>query len=96
MYNPDFSLVAKAMGMKGRTVSRPDDVLPALIDALNTPEPELLNIMTDPNALAMPPEIELDQMTGFARAMYKMLINGRSREIIDTIRSNYKHIKEVF
>ena len=52
--------------------------------------------MTDPNALAMPPEIELDQMTGFARAMYKMLINGRSREIIDTIRSNYKHIKEVF
>ncbi len=96
MYNPDFSLVAKAMGMKGRTVSRPDDVLPALIDALNTPEPELLNIMTDPNALAMPPEIELDQMTGFARAMYKMLINGRSQEIIDTVRSNYKHIKEVF
>lgn len=96
MYNPDFSLVAKAMGIKGRTVSRPDDVLPALIDALNTPEPELLNIMTDPNALAMPPEIELDQMTGFARAMYKMLINGRSQEIIDTVRSNYKHIKEVF
>ena len=78
MYNPDFSLVAKAMGIKGRTVSRPDDVLPALIDALNTPEPELLNIMTDPNALAMPPEIELDQMTGFAQAMYKMLINGEN------------------
>lgn len=95
MLNPDFALIAQAMGMKGRTISRPDDVLPALIEMLNTPEPVLINIMTDPNALAMPPQIDWDQITGFTKSMYKMLINGRSQEIIDTIRSNYRHLKEI-
>jgi pyruvate dehydrogenase (quinone) len=28
--------------------------------------------------------------------MYKLLINGRSQEVIDTINSNFKHIREVF
>lgn len=95
LLNPDFTLVAQAMGMKGHTVSRPEDVLPTLIETFNSSDAVLLNIMTDPNALAMPPEIEWDQMTGFARAMYRMLITGRSQEIIDTIRTNYKHMKEV-
>ena len=96
MQNPDFALIAKAMGMQGYTVSRPEDVLPALIEHLNTPEPVLINIMTDPDALAMPPQIEWEQMTGFAKAMYKMLLRGNTREIKDTINSNYKHIKEIF
>ena len=88
MQNPDFALVAQAMGIKSYTVSRPDDVLPVLVEAL-------LNVMTDPNALAMPPQIEWNQMTGFAQAMYKMLLTGRTQEIIDTINSNYKHLKEI-
>ncbi len=96
MLDPDFGLVARAMGLKGYNVSEPDQVLPTLVEALNSPEAAVVNVMTDPNALAMPPEIALDQMTGFARAMYKMLLTGRSQEIIDTIRSNYKHMKEVF
>ncbi len=96
MLDPDFGLVARAMGLKGYNVSEPGQVLPTLVEALNSPEAAVINIMTDPNALAMPPEVALDQMTGFARAMYKMLLTGRSQEIIDTIRSNYKHMKEVF
>ena len=95
MQNPDFALVAQAMGIKSYTVSRPDDVLPVLVEALNSPEATLLNVMTDPNALAMPPQIEWNQMTGFAQAMYKMLLTGRTQEIIDTINSNYKHLKEI-
>ena len=35
-------------------------------------------------------------MVGFAQSMYKLLINGRSQEVIDTINSNFKHIREVF
>lgn len=96
MMNPDFAAVAKAMGMEGRTISRPEDVLPGLLELLNSPHSALINVMTDPNALAMPPKVDWDQMTGFAQAMYKMLINGRSKEIMDTINSNYKHLKEIF
>lgn len=96
MLNPDFALVAEAMGMKGMNVDNPEDVLTTLFDAFEMDGPVLVNIMTDPNALAMPPKVELGQMVGFAQSMYKLLINGRSQEVIDTINSNFKHIREVF
>ena len=96
MYNPDFEIIAKAMGMKGYTVSNPEDVSPVLIKAINSEGPVLINVMTDPNALAMPPKIELGQMTGFAQSMFKLIMNGKTKEVLDTIQSNYKHINEIF
>lgn len=95
MLNPDFSQVAKAMGMKGFNVSDPEEVLPTLLNAFKSDGPILINIMTDPNALAMPPKVEWSQMAGFTQSMYKLLINGRSQEVIDTIHSNYKHLREI-
>ena len=96
MLNPDFAQVAEAMGMTGFNVSDPEEVLTTLLNAFELDGPVLVNIMTDPNALAMPPKIEFGQMVGFAQSMYKLLINGRSQEVIDTINSNFKHIREVF
>ena len=96
MLNPDFAQVAEAMGMAGFNVSDPEEVLTTLLNAFELDGPVLVNIMTDPNALAMPPKIEVLQMVGFAQSIYKLLINGRSQEVIDTINSNFKHIREVF
>lgn len=96
MLNPDFELVAKAMGMESMTIKDPESVLSTLTRALKTEGPVLVNIMTDPNALAMPPKIEFGQMMGFAQSMYKLLLNGRSKEILDTIHSNIRHFKEIF
>lgn len=96
MLNPDFAQVAHAMGMTGFNVSDPEEVLKTLYNAFELDGPVLVNIKTDPNALAMPPKIEFGQMIGFAQSMYKLLINGRSQEVIDTINSNFKHIREVF
>ena len=55
MHNPDFAMVAKAMGMKGITVKDPEEAKQALREALMYNGPALVNIFTDPNALAMPP-----------------------------------------
>ena len=96
MYNPDFSRIALSMGMPGYNVSNPDDVMPTLVTAFDTKGPVLVNIMTDPNALAMPPKIEFNQMFGFAQTMYKLMMEGRSQEVRDTIETNLKHWKEVF
>lgn len=96
MLNPDFAQVAEAMGMTGFNVSDPEEVLTTLYNAFELDGPVLVNIMTDPNALAMPPKVEVEQMAGFARSMYKMLFSGRSQEVFDTISSNYKHIREAF
>lgn len=96
MLNPNFARVAEAMGMTGFDVHEPEEVLPTLINAFGIDGPVLVNVMTDPNALAMPPKIEFSQMFGFAESMMKLLLNGRTKDVIDTINSNFKHIREVF
>jgi len=95
MHNPDFAMVAQAMGIKGVTVTDPDMVEQALREALMFNGPVLLNVMTDPNALAMPPKVEFGQMKGMAVSMSKLMLSGNMNEVWDTIKSNYKHIKEV-
>lgn len=95
MVNPDFALVAQAMGIKGVTVTEPGNVKLALREALAFDGPVLVNIMTDPNALAMPPKIEFEQVKGMALSMTKLVLNGRMQEVLDTVKSNYKHLKEV-
>jgi pyruvate dehydrogenase (quinone) len=95
MYNPDFMLVAQAMGMKGYAVNEPAGVKPALQAAFEHDGPALINIFTDPNALAMPPEIEFKQVKGMAISMTKLMLNGRMDEVLDTVKSNYKHLKDL-
>lgn len=96
MYNPDFARIALAMGMPGYTVHKPEDLHTTLVTAFTTNSPVLVNVMTDPNALAMPPKVEFSQMWGFAQSMYKLMVEGRTQEIMDTIDTNLKHWKEVF
>jgi pyruvate dehydrogenase (quinone) len=95
MANPDFAAVATAMGIKGVAVHEPADVRQALTEALSYNGPVLINVMTDPNALAMPPKVEFAQVKGMALSMTKLMLNGGMEEVIDTIKSNYKHLKDV-
>jgi len=95
MINPDFALVAQAMGFKGVTVSKPEDVETAISNALDYNGPVLLNILTNPNALAMPPKIEWEQIKGMTVSMTKLMLGGKMSEVFDTIKSNYKHLGEV-
>ncbi|RYE20274.1 MAG: ubiquinone-dependent pyruvate dehydrogenase [Sphingobacteriales bacterium] len=95
MLNPDFALVAQAMGMKGYTVSEPSGVKAALQAAFAHGGPALINIMTDPNALAMPPKLEFAQVKGMALSMTKLMLSGHMDEVLDTVKSNYKHLKDL-
>jgi pyruvate dehydrogenase (quinone) len=95
MYNPDFAAIATAMGIKGVTVNDPDEVQLALREAFAFNGPVLINVMTDPNALAMPPKIEFEQVKGMALSMTKLVLNGRMDEVLDTVKANYKHLKDV-
>lgn len=95
MYNPDFAKVAQAMGIKGITVTDPDNVEQAIKEAFLFKGPVLIDVMTDPNALAMPPKVEFEQVKGMALSMAKLVLNGRMDEALDTFKTNYKHLKEV-
>lgn len=93
--DPDFDTVAKSVGMQGYRITKPEEVMPTLVRAFGTPGPALIDIRTDPNALALPPKIEWGQMMGFAESMTKLMMNGRSQDVINTIHSNFKHIKSL-
>jgi pyruvate dehydrogenase (quinone) len=95
MVNPDFGMVAQAMGFKGMTVHNPEDLKKLLQEAFTHQGPVLVNIMTNPEALAMPPKIEWEQMKGYALSMSKMILGGRMDDALDMIKSNYKHLGEL-
>jgi len=96
MYNPDFVAVAKAMGMKGLYVNEPQNVADVLKEALAHEGPVLVHAKTNPDSLAMPPKIEFSQMKGYAVTMGKLILSGRMDEVWDTVKSNYKHLKEIW
>jgi len=96
MLNPDFTKIAEAMGMPGITINDPAEVKPELEKAFLHEGPVLVMIQTDPNALAMPPKLEFDQMKGMAMYMGRMMLGGRMDEAFKIISSNYKHLSEVF
>ena len=95
MVNPEFDLIAEAMGFKGITVHSPADVRGALRDAFNENGPVLVNIMTNPDSLAMPPKVEWQQVKGYALSMSKLILGGRMEEVLDTVKANYKHLSEL-
>lgn len=96
MKNPDFAMVAEAMDIKSWSVSECKDVKNTLQEALAHNGPALVNIFTDPDALAMPPKLEFSQVKGFAKSMGKLMLNGQAADVIDTAKSNMKYLKELF
>ena len=92
MLNPDFTKLAEAMGMPGITINDPGEVKSGLEKAFLQEGPVLVNILTDPNALAMPPKLEFDQLKGMAKYIGKMMLSGRMDEVFKIISSNYKHL----
>jgi len=95
MLNPDFTKVAEAMGMPGITITDPGEVRSEMEKAFQMDGPVLITVQIDPNALAMPPKLEFDQMKGYTLCMGKMVLSGRMDEVCNMISANYKHLGEV-
>lgn len=95
MENPDFTLIAQAMGIKGITIDNPDDLESHLQEAFDYDGPVLVNVFTDPNALAMPPKVELNMIKGMTLSMSRLMLGGKFQEVLDTVKSGYKHMGEL-
>ena len=95
MVNPDFAMVATAMGFKGITVDNPAALEEHLKTAFAEQGPVLVNVMTDPNALAMPPKVEMKMVAGMAISMTRLMLGGKWDEVADTVKSNIRHIREI-
>ena len=95
MVNPDFIKLAEAMNIAAWEAKESKDVKQALEQGFKHDGPAIINIFTDPNALAMPPAVDFEQIKGFAQSMGKLMLNGKFAEVVDTTKSELKYLREV-
>ncbi|WP_448070630.1 pyruvate dehydrogenase [Georgenia yuyongxinii] len=88
----DFRAVALALGIPAVRVENPRDLRRALTDGLARRGPALIDVVTDPNALSIPPSITAGQIRGFATAMTKQILGGGMGEVMAMARSNLRNV----
>ena len=92
--NPDFGALARAAGIHGERVARAEDVRPAIARAFAHDGPALIDFVTDPRALSMPPRTTIAQVRGMALAMTRLVFAGDTAEVVETIKSNVRNIPQ--
>jgi pyruvate dehydrogenase (quinone) len=75
--NPDIAAVAEALGLQSRRVTDPRELDAAVAEALAQRRPVLLDVVTNPDEISVPPKPTLDQAWGFAIAKVKETLNSR-------------------
>ena len=60
--------------------------------ALATPGPVLIDVVTDPAALSMPPKISPQQIRGFATASTKIVLAGGVGKMLDMASANLRNM----
>ena len=88
----NYAAIAQAAGIHAIRIEQPKDIRAGLEDALNHPGPALVDLVTDPNALSIPPHISSTQMAGFALAATKVVLSGGVGKMLEMARSNLRNI----
>ncbi|WP_338932358.1 pyruvate dehydrogenase [Streptomyces netropsis] len=91
-HNPDFAAIARAAGAHGVRVEKPKHVRGALRDAFKHKGPALVDIVTDPNALSIPPKISAEMVGGFALSAGKIVLDGGVGRMLQMARSNLRNV----
>lgn len=74
--NPDFAAVATALGLTGIRVTDPAELQDSVRRAFDTPGPVLLDVLTNPQELAVPGKPTVQQGWGFAIAKVKEMLQS--------------------
>ena len=89
----DYASIARSAGIESIRVTDPGDVRDELARALASAGPVLVDVVTDPNALSLPPNITVQQIRGFAMAAGKTVLAGGVGKMIDLARSNLRNVR---
>ena len=88
--NPDFAAMARAIGMHGVRVEKPEDLESAIQEVLSHPGPALLDVVSAKQELVMPPVITEKEAGNFGLFLMKAVFDGRAKEVIDLARQNLR------
>lgn len=90
--NTNYADIARAIGFHAERVEDASRLEDAYREAFAAPGPALVEVITDPNALSLPPAITGGQVVGFATAMSKIVLNRGIAEAFSMATSNMRNI----
>ncbi|ALG07015.1 pyruvate dehydrogenase [Kibdelosporangium phytohabitans] len=88
----DYAAIAAACGIHATRVEDPAALREALTKAFAHPGPALVDVVTDPNALSIPPHITGEMVRGFAIGATKTVLQGGVGKMIELARTNLRNI----
>lgn len=88
----NFADIAAGMGIKSIRVEKPKEVRKAVREALAYDGPVVVEFVTDPNALSIPPTLSIDQLLGFSKAAARTVFDGGVGHMVDMAASNLRNI----
>jgi pyruvate dehydrogenase (quinone) len=93
-HNPNFALVAEAMGAKGIRLEDPANVEEALREALaHRGGPVVVDAVVDPYALSIPAHVPVHTALGFTLSAWKQVAGGHPGLVIEEIKHNLDLVK---
>jgi pyruvate dehydrogenase (quinone) len=90
--NPNFADVARAIGLYGARVERPDELEGALHQAFAHDGPAVIDVVTARQELSMPPKLTLEQIKGFSLYATRTILSGRADEIVELAKTNLRGV----
>ena len=86
--NPNFALLAEAVGIRGIRLEDASEVREGITAALAHDGPVLIDAVVNRTELVMPASLTLEMTKGFSLYMVKAIMNGRGDEILDLAKTN--------
>ena len=74
LQNPNFAEYAKLCGVDGIRVEHASDIERAIEMAIASPKPFIINAVTNPGELSLPPHITLQEAWGFGKSKVKEIL----------------------
>lgn len=88
----NYAKIAEAAGIKAIRIEDPKKLREGIQEALDYRGPVLVDIVTDPNALSIPPSITWEMLMGFSKAATRTVLGGGVGSMINMARSNLRNI----
>jgi pyruvate dehydrogenase (quinone) len=88
MPSTNFARLGEALGIRSFRVEADRDLKSSLSAAFAHRGPALLDVVTDANALAMPPKVQPGEVAGFGLYLAKQTLHGRLFESVDELKGN--------
>ncbi|MCZ4320032.1 thiamine pyrophosphate-binding protein [Aequorivita viscosa] len=100
LQNPNFADYAKLCGGDGIRVEHATDIEKAIEMAIASPKPFIIDAVTNPGELSLPPNITLEEAWGFGKSKVKEILlsvkgdESQKKNLMDEIKGFFHNSKE--